>query len=242
MTRLWNYFDGEPYLDNPSLFIANRRKKRSKAKMAKTRRRDSKGRFLKIRGRKSTPHRRSHAPNIYPKRKRSTSRRRVSVVRHPALVNPRRRHYRKHYRHNPGIFAMSTLKDTAYAVGGFVGVPFIEGFVVGYLPTVTDPTMNKVLRYAVKIGSAWGLSWGVKQIGGKEAAKYVLIGGLAYVGVSLVKEFILPATSISAASGAGRYLQSQPLLGRYNGVTGRGQLGSSMTTRTADRLNPANRF
>ena len=48
--KLWDTFDGEPFLDNPHLAILTNPSKRGKKKMAKRRmpRRDSKGRFIKL--------------------------------------------------------------------------------------------------------------------------------------------------------------------------------------------------
>lgn len=129
---------------------------------------------------------------------------------------------------------MGTLKTVGYTAGGFLGVPFVEAYIAKMIPTVSDPTMAKVLKYAVKIGTAWALGFGVGKVAGKEAGQKVLIGGLANVALVAAKDFGLLGTTTSTTTS--RYLGNQPLLGAYPGM------GSAITTRTADRLNPANRF
>ena len=250
MKELWGMFGEEPFLTNPHLFV-NPRKERKVKKMA-IRKRNSKGRFVKnVRRARavSAPRRRSHS------RRRGSKRAvRVTGVKSAVLYNPRRkRHYRKnspgrrrHYRRNPvslaGIFSMGTLKLAGLTGAGFLGTPLIAGFIMGYIP-ITDPTTRKWVNYGVDGVAAWGLSFGTEKVLGREAGRAVLIGGLAYVAVSLMRDFlpgILPGTAPATLSAyPGRNfpgMRSQPLLGKYSGM------GSSVTQRTADRLNPANRF
>jgi hypothetical protein len=247
MAKLWDYFDGEPFLDNPHLFVMNKPRKRKKGKMAL--KRNKKGQFTKrkkVTARRKTTRRAVAHRKV--SRRRSTRRRvtarSVKVVRHPVLVNPRRR--RRHgYRRNPslgGMFNRITLKTVGFTVVGALGVPFVEGFVTKYIPANilgTDATMNKVVRYAVKIGSAWGLSWGVGKVAGPEAKRAVLVGALASITVGIIRDTGLlggTATPTSGTTGTGRYL------GAYPGMGAQPFLGSAVTTRTAERLNPANRF
>ncbi len=253
MARLWNKFDGEPFLDNPHLFFTNPRRRRPARKKKGSnmaRRRDSKGRFLKA----GASRKRKHTRRRHHAARRRTTMRSVRVVRHPALVNPRRRrHYRtnprrRHYRrHNPAfgnIFSGSTVKMVLYAGLGLAGTPFIEGFVASSLPQIypTDPTARKVVSYGVKIGSAWALSWGVGKIAGREAGRMVLIGGLASVAVVALRDLgvfnlLTPGTTVTGTS---KYLGSQALIGR--GAGRYPGFGSALTNSTAHRLNPAARF
>jgi hypothetical protein len=173
----------------------------------------------------------------------------VRVVKHPALVNPRRRRVRhvisnrrRHYRRNPvsfaSIFSMGTLKLAAYTGAGFLGTPLLAGFVMGYIP-LTDATTRKYVGYGVDLGAAWGLSFVAEKVAGKEASRAVLIGGVAFVAVSLVRDFaptLFGATPSALSAYPG--MRSQPLLGTYQ-PSG---MGSPMTSRTAARLDPANRY
>lgn len=214
----------------------------------KHRTRNAKGQFVK----RNAPKRRRHVRRHH----RAASRRRsVRVVRHPVLVNPRRRRRtyranpvrrrRRHYRRNPvfgNLFSGNTLKLVAYTGVGLAGVPFVEGFIASAIPQIypSDPSTRKLVSYGVKIGSAWALSWGVGKIAGPEAKRATLIGGLAYVAVVALSDLgvfsmLKPATT-TTTTGTSKYLGSQPLLGRYPGM------GSRMTTGTAARLNPANRY
>lgn len=256
MRPLWNYFDGEPFLDNPNLFINPRRgsgrvrktrktRIRRKKAMATRRKRDRFGRFVK-----------SGRVAVAKRGKRRV--RRVLAVKRAVLFNPRktarkRRSYRRNdparravrrYRRNPGfasIFSMNTLQLAAWTGAGFLGTPLVAGFVMGYIP-ITDPTTRKWAGYAVDIGAAWGLSWGVEKVGGRDAGRAVLIGGIAYVAVSLVRDFApaLFGTTTAPALSAYPGMRHQPLLGRYE--PSRPGMGSVITSRTAARLDPANRF
>jgi hypothetical protein len=248
--QLWDVFDGEPFLDNPNgpgLFILNGKKSSKKGKKKMARKRNRKGQFV----RKNAPkkHKAKAAPRravaAAPKRRR-TRRKHVPLrshsirVRGPVQVNRRHRR-RRSYGINPSLgslMSMGTLKTVGYTAGGFIGVPFIEAYINTMIPKVADPTLAKVLRYAVKIGTAWALSFGVGKVAGKDAGQKVLIGGLANVALTAASDFGLlgTKTTTAAAPATGRYLSSQPLLGAYPGM------GSLVTTRTADRLNPANRF
>lgn len=206
-------------------------------------RRDARGRFLKAGG----------------SRKRSTTRRRrVSTTRKRrpavavAVANPRRRTYRRRsapkrrsYRRNPKILGMSyeknTLKAVGYTVVGVAGTPFLEGFIQSTVIKtfgVQDPTIQKVLNYGIKIGSAFGISYGAKMIGGRDAGRYALVGGLAYCAVAAIRD-IFP--TLLGTGTMGKYLNAQPMLGKYQTMRSP-QLGSAITRQTPARLSPATRM
>lgn len=239
---LWDTFDGEPFLDNPSLLLINRKK--GKKTMAKRKRRtpprNAKGRFVKTSRAKTTRRRRgmsrrtAAAVTRHIRRHGRRSGRRVVRLHRGqvALVNRHRRHYRR----NPGMFSgiglnTETLKTVGLTAGGFLGTPFVEGFVVNYLPT--SLTSNRFARYAIRIAAAVGLGFLVGKAIGKEAGKKVAIGGLAYFGVGLIKDF-MP----TLGTGTGSYLRSQPLLGTYQ----KSSMGSYMTSSGPARNDPANRY
>ena len=245
MARLWRKFGGEPFLTNPRLFVLNPEGKKMRLK------RDSKGRFLKRH--RSNPvnppkrHRRRHAAAYHPRRRHARHnpylaanrpRRRRHARRNPYLAaNPRRRRHRA--RSNPGFSIQAlglntpTLKTAGYTVIGVAGTPFLEGFIRPVIPATW--LTNPLARYAVKIASAIGVGFLVKQIFGVEAGKAALVGGLAYIGTGAIQEFF----PTLLAPSMGRYLPparmgAQPLLG--NGMS------SAITARVPERLNPANRF
>ena len=71
---------------------------------------------------------------------------------------------------------------------------------------------------------------------GKEAGKLIFVGGLTYLAITLIKDFI-PGITTTALSG----MRSQPLLGsggmgRYPGM------GSYITRNAPDRLRPEGRY
>lgn len=230
--KLWDMFEGEPFLDNPSLLLINKRGKKMARRKRRTPARNAKGRFVK-RSHAKTTHRKSvkrvrrHAP-------RRSSRKVVRLRRgQVAVVNPRRH---RRYRRNPGMFSgigfnTETLKTVGLTAGGFLGTPFLEGFVVNYLPVAF--TSNKYARYAIRIAAAVGLGYLAGKALGKEAGKKVAVGGLAYFGVGLIKDF-MP----TLGTGTGAYLRSQPLLGAYQ----RSSMGSYMTSSGPARNDPANRY
>ncbi len=235
MARLWDIFDGEPFLDNPSVYIVNRG---TRMRM----RRDAFGRFIG-----SNPRRRRRKRSAAAGKRKAVRRRRVlrragarTVIRmrrprSVVLTNPRRR---RRYRRNPALFGLSmpNLRTVGFTVAGVAGTPFVEGF-VQKLAGSSLGLQGKLVNYAVKIASAYGLSYGIGMVAGREARNAALIGGLAYVGVSALGDLgLLPAAGAAPAT-TGRYFSAQPLLGAYTP-----KIGSYITARTPGRLQPESRF
>lgn len=258
MTRLWDVFDGEPFLDNPHLSVlVNKPSKRRKKKMARRLpKRNRKGQFIKGHRAKASKRRVSRRVRVHTGRF-GRKVRRVRVARHPVLVNPKRRsrsrrryayvsnpRRRRSYRSNPigglkTIFAKPTLKNVGFAVVGIAGTPMLTGFLNRYLPAAI--TSNKWGAYAVKAGSAYGLSLIAGKVAGKDAERSVLIGGLAYVALGLISDFfptLLGTGTVSA--GTGRYLKKQPLLASY--MNQKGAFAGAITAGAPSRLDPAGRF
>lgn len=177
---LWNFFSGEPYLDNPRLWIVNPKKERKKV--------------------------RRRTRKIYSRNRRRTSRRRRTNAFVP-LANPRRvrRHarrranpFRKRYRRsNPlGISAGTTIlgfpiKQVAIAGAAVVAEPFIERQLLGLLPTSISSTTPG--RWAVKVGAAVATGYAAKTLLGQEAARLAFIVLGANMLADAVSEF-MPAT------------------------------------------------
>lgn len=245
--RLWDVFDGEPFLDNPSVYVINRRRKKTMRRYRHNRARlarDVRGRFLPRHSR-AVPTVRRHKKRHYtmPRKRhvvRAHYRKGTHVRRH--MSNPYIRR-RRHYRRNPALFGLElpNLQTIGYTVAGVAATPFVEGFVQKSLISslgVTDKTATTAINYAVKIASAYGVSYAIGLFAGREAKNAALIGGLAYVGVSALSDLgLLPAGSSAAAKpAAGRYLSAQPLLGAYR------PMGSFVTAATPSRLQPQSRF
>lgn len=197
--------------------------------MARKRLRNRKGQYVK--GHSALVNRRRKTARVVSAKGRRT--RRVRVVKHPVLVNPRR-HTRRRvasnprrrtYRRNPAsfasIFSKPTLKNVGFAVVGLAGTPMLTGFIQRYLPSALIG--NKWAGYALKGASAWGLSMVADKVAGKEAGRAVLIGGLAYTALGIVTDFFPTLLSIGGSTGTARYLQRQPLLagaGEYASMRG----------------------
>lgn len=186
MAKLWDYFDGEPFLENPHLGLALLNRAKKGKRMAVRRRKSAR------RGRKNTARRRTRRTrarrNTYPmaglvvnprRRKRSHSRR-----------NPRRR-MRSRARRNPGfrlpaIAGFAPLNKILFAGVGFVAPPMIEGFLAGFLPE--SITSNKWGKLAIRALSVFGLTYAVRRFVGREEGNMVAIGGGVFVAASLVNE------------------------------------------------------
>ncbi|MCP5101878.1 MAG: hypothetical protein GY950_00780 [bacterium] len=137
-------------------------------------------------------------------------------------------------------YEKNTLRAVGYTVVGVAGTPFLEGFIQSTIVKtigITDPTLTKVLNYGIKIGSAFGISYGVKMIGGRDAGRYALIGGLAYCAVAAIRD-LFPTL---LGGGMSKYLNAQPMLGRYQPMRSP-RLGSAITQHTPARLSPATRM
>jgi len=263
MTKLWDVYDGTPFLDNPHLFVINKPLTRRRKKVM-ARRRNVKGQFTKKRVRVVRMRRRSVAV-VNPRRRRHVaSARRVTAIRRRYHSGGRkaRSHYtrirrgtravimnRRRYSHNPGFglgalgFDKTTLNTLLYSAGGLIGTPLIENLLVTNLPAAV--TGNTLGRYAVKIGSAYGLSFLAGKVLGQSIQKQVFIGGLLYTLLGAMQEF-MPETfgaggalKPGALKGMGRYYGTgaQPLLGSYQ----RNFLGN-ITAQTPGRLQPQSSY
>jgi hypothetical protein len=201
-TSLWDYYDGEPFMENPPMAIIN---------PLKYGRRLSKGKYEYINVKKAAKKRkvtmakrrsskRRSAPKvtiIRASRKRST--RRAKGRRNPfpiagVAVNPRGR---RKARRNPSIMGINLppLTQVLYAGAGFIAPPMVEGFINRFLPT--EVKSNTFGRYGVKIASVLGLTFLAKQVLGANEARMVAVGGGAYVLTSAVNEF-MPQLTMSA--------------------------------------------
>jgi hypothetical protein len=242
---LWNFYDDEPFMENPQLGILGavnpkRRTKRGK-KMAVRRRR----RVTRRRGRKATTRRRrtSSAPVRRRRHVRSAPKRRrrrnwaVSGVVTPILGNPRRRRrgrratVRSHRRRrsNPLLGGLPSIKSVAFAGIGFAGPSIVTGFLTSYAPSVMQMTSNLGIagKYVTRIGSVLGLSWLTKRFVGQNEANMVLIGGAVNILMTAVNDFVPGILPVNPLAMYVPTNPGHPQLRQYTPLRG---LGGRITT------------
>lgn len=207
--------------------------------------RSASGRFMKRRH-ASNPRRRTrraYRKNTYFANPVRRSRRSRAVARR----NPVRRYHRR-YRRNPPLFGGNRIlglsfTELAYTGIGFVAPPMIEGAVSGFLPDALKT--SSIGKYAVKAGIVAGTSLIGSKFLGREAGKYLAIGGAVYLLANAIVEFApqifsgFSATTMVAGPTFRPALRGhgQPGLGSYfNGAAAVSQAG------VPERLNIASRF
>ncbi len=214
--KLWDYYGGEPFMENPHIaMIGNpfkvgsiiEHKREGFRKISE--RKGSKVMAYKRKGRKAAPKRRKRArKNPFPggglminrprKRARTYNMRRTK--RGSYSHNPRRH---KRARRNPAFLgvALPPIGMIAWGAGGFIGVPMAESYINRFLPA--EVTSSVLGRYAVKIGMVFGLTYLVKHVLSAKEAFPVALGGSLYVVTSAINEFVpqltqAPAPTVSA--------------------------------------------
>jgi len=209
--KLWDFYDGEPFMENPHLAIIGNpfkvgsiieRKKQGFRKISE--RKGSKIMAYK-RGKKNSPKRRRARKNPFPggglminkprRRKRNKVYHMKKNRRGTYAYNPK---HRRRARRNPAFLgvALPPLNMIAWGAGGFIGVPMVEGYLNRFLPA--EVTTNVLGRYAVKIGTVLGLTYLVKAVLSAKEAFPVALGGSLYVVTSAVNEFIPQITQAPA--------------------------------------------
>jgi len=193
---LWDYYGGEPFMENPHLAIvgANPRSNKQKGRQMAARKRTRRT------GRKNSPRRRKAAPRRKARRNFPTAglafnpRRKRRAKRNPHMKRSRAR--RHSMRRNPAILGVSLppIAMLAWGAGGFLATPMLEGFASKFIPA--SITGNTLGRYAMKVASVLGLTWLTKTIMGQREAFPVALGGSLYVIVSAVNEFVPQLTQL----------------------------------------------
>lgn len=197
---LWDYYGGEPFMENPHLAIVgvNPRSSTQKGKTMAARR---KSRSRK--GRKNAPRRkarRSTARRNFPTAGLAFNpRRKRRAKRNPHHKRSRARHHRM--QRNPAILGVTLppIAMLAWGAGGFLATPMLEGFVSKFVPA--EITSNVLGRYAMKVASVLGLTWLTKTIMSNKEAFPVALGGSLYVVVSAVNEFVPQLTQLPTHTG-----------------------------------------
>jgi hypothetical protein len=230
MARLWKVIDGEPFMVNPRLGILGAlNPKKGKKSMAK--RKSGRSHMAWVRSfRKGAKRRRKRNPfpvagfAVNPRRRR---RRRV-------MARARRR---RAFRRNPAVFGLTLppLQSVLYVGAGFVGVPLAEGFLSRVIPASLSG--SAIGKYAVRVGAVIGLSMLAKMVLGREEAKFVGIGGGAYVLVSAVREFapgMIPGLNSYVAPSLGAYAPARR--GQLRAATAAQVFGSGRSNVLASRF------
>lgn len=195
MPKLWDYFNGEPFMENPHLAIVGNPKRKSISKkgskntMAARRRKT---------GRKNASRRRSRrnfstaglAFNRPRRRRRARTYRMNRTRSGHYAYNPRRRSHRRRSRSNPAVLGVTLppIQMIGWGVGGFLAPPMVENFINQFIPVEFGSTV--LGRYAVKIGSVLGLTYLTKNVMSAREAFPVALGGTMYVVVSAINEFV----------------------------------------------------
>jgi len=197
VSKLWDYYGGEPFMENPHLAIIG-----ANPKSSTVRKKGKKTMAYRRKGKKNSPKRKRRARRnpwplagvaINPRKRRTrtyTMRKRRGVYSH----NPRRRRARR----NPAVLgvALPPMAMIAWGAGGFIGAPMVESYVNRFLPA--EVTTSVLGRYAVKIGTVLGLTYLTKHLMGQKEAFPVALGGSLYVVVSAVNEFAPQLTTVPA--------------------------------------------
>lgn len=195
-----------------------------------------------------------------PKRRRATRRRKSNPWPVAGMVvNPHRRRRRSHsrsvarrtrrnsYRRNPAIMGISLppMKKVAFAGIGFLGTPMLENAIATYIPA--SFMTSTVGKYAVRVGAAMLLAFGIRKFVGKEEGDMALIGGGVNILATAAVEFLpgtfgtvsVPSTALSAYVTPNRALAAYvPSNQRINSALGAYQSAASngATDDTAARF------
>lgn len=204
--ELWNFFDGEPFLDNPVMVINP--KKRRVARRHSTKKARSKVMAFRIRrGVKRSParRRRSYKRNFYtaavanpPRRRRRSSSARIATRRRSYRHNPirvGRVRRRRGFRRNPGLLSFGggsilgfPIKDIVKAGIAVVAFPIAANQLRKLLPA--SLSSGSTGRWVTNIGAAVGIGFLAKKTLGPEAGRIALIALGANLLADAVAEFL----------------------------------------------------
>ncbi len=216
MKPLVEFYDGEPWFDNPQLIIAgNRKRKRSKKRgstMARVHRRRSRARSNR---------RRKHARrNFYgagalanrPRRRRRSFKRNEYLMmnrkrrrRRGFKMNRRRRHYQS----NPGGmrlmgFSLPPLDAVLWVGSGLVVPPLVAAQIIKFVPDSLKT--SAATTWLVKGASVVVPGMLLRRFVNPRAGNLYMVGGLASLVMDAIRTF---------APGVIPGLGYQPLLGTY---------------------------
>lgn len=214
--KLWDFYGGEPFMENPHLAIVGanpfkvgsiiERKKQGFRKISQ--RKGSKTMAYKRKGKKNSPKRKARRNPIpggglminRPRRRKNPRTYHMKKNRRGTYIHNKK--HRRHARRNPAILgvALPPINMIAWGAGGFIGTPMAEGYLMRFLPA--EITTNVLGRYAVKIGTVLGLTYLVKHVLSAKEAFPVALGGSLYVVTSAINEFVPQLTQAPAPAPA----------------------------------------
>lgn len=213
---LWDFYNGEPFMENPHLAIIGNPYKigsiveRKRSGFRKVSQKKGKNTVAYKKGRKSAPKKRRARRNPFPlgglavnprKRRKARTYRMTRNRKGVYAYNPKKhKSHRRKARRNPAILGVTLPPITmiAWGAGGFIAPPMVEGFVNKFLPA--EVTASVLGRYAVKIGAVLGLTFLVKNVISSKEAFPVALGGAMYVVVSAINEFAPQLTMLPGAN------------------------------------------
>ncbi len=198
---LWNIYDGEPWLDNPRLFMMNKRKRRTKP--YRTPGGGPVRRWkLNTKGKKKMARRRRGRKAAAPRRKRRTRRivMRSNPVRHYRRRRAHRSNRRRRYRRNPIGLAGLNLNELLKGAGAVILAPMLEKQLMPMLPA--SVTSTQYGRWAVRLGSAIGTWYLAKAAFGRRSADVVAIALGSSLIADAVQEFF-PTLGLGAYAPVG---------------------------------------
>jgi hypothetical protein len=256
MSRLWmEESDGERWLINPALIVANPRKKRG-TKMA-YRRKARRNRmpaglaryWAKHRRKSTSTHRRRRRSVMSNPRRRRRARRNYASAGMVAM-NPRRRHVRRnrvhhrrrrfHARRNPSLmgFALPPTMDIVGVGAGLVVPPMLANYLFNNFVAGTSMGTSRWAYLGVEAVSVAVPAMVVRKFVNVRMGNMMLLGGVARLALDLVQMLaptLLP--SVAAPTGlSGGGAQGQPFLGMYERMPSRRTL--SGMGKYYNRSNP----
>lgn len=229
--KLWQVFNGEPYMVNPHLGILGVNPKQKGKRMA---RKWGKSHMAWVRSFQSKRRRKRNYPVAGP------------VM---ALANRRGGRRRKH---NPGRFraaatrargflGLPPLMPIVYGSAGFVATAGLQGVVGSFVPVEwsvnEDGSENKLTKYGLLVVSLIGTTWIAKAAFGPGPAALAGVGGGVYVVSQVVKDFmpgVIPGMGQYVPIGAYRGLRS------YRQVRGYGDPPKGLAAPNFGARNTAN--
>lgn len=259
MANLWTEdLDGEPWLVNPQLLIANPRKRKVGKNMAARRKGRMPPALAKYWASRGLTNRRHHRR----RHRRNPPRARRNYANAAPLFLANRRHHRRHHRRhrgwlgnprrrqqsmelsNPRVlgFEMPQLHDILSVGAGIIVPPVVTGYVMQMLPVQYQT--SQAVYWAVKVASVVGPSLLVRKFVSKRAGGLMLLAGAASLAVEVVKPY-LGLTGMGAQPFLGYYVPAGQLRGSGMGkymLPGRGAATQAAYSGTPERLLPANRF
>jgi hypothetical protein len=241
MKPLVQFYDGEPWFDNPQLIVANvPRKKREVKTMARPHRRRARYNYRRRRYARHNLYSPGPLVNVHKRRRRRASRLRSFFRRH----FQRRHHFKANrgriYRRNPGFAGLQfpPLDAVLWVGSGLIVPPLITAQVMKVIPASWQ--QSQITSWLVKVASVVVPGILLRRFVNPRAGNLFMVGGLASLVLDAIRTYA-PAL-LPGVSGMGY----QPLLGAYFGPGPTAQTARPalppMIMDAPTRLDPQHRF